>query len=63
MLHTKMEGKRPRGRPRTRWIYQIRKNIEIRRENWEKIQENMKWKYRDGWKSPCNSRPISLETT
>ena len=33
MLNTKMEGKRPRGRPRTRWIGQIRKGIEIRGEN------------------------------
>ena len=29
MLHTKMEGKRPRGRPRIRWIDQIRKGIDI----------------------------------
>ena len=33
MLHTKMEGKLSRGRPRTRWIYQIRKDIEMREEN------------------------------
>ena len=35
----KWRGKRPRGRPRTRWIDQIRKDIEMRRENWEEIQE------------------------
>ena len=33
MLHIKMEGKRPRGRPRTRWIDQIRTDIEMRGEN------------------------------
>ena len=30
MLHTKMERKRLRGRPRTRLINQIRKDLEIR---------------------------------
>jgi hypothetical protein len=44
MLHIKMEITRPRGRPITRWIDQIRK----RRENWEETQENRKWKNRDG---------------
>ena len=29
MLHTKMEGKLPYGRPITRWRDQIRKNIEM----------------------------------
>ena len=32
MLHTKMEGKQPRGRPRTKWIDQSRKDIKIRRK-------------------------------
>jgi hypothetical protein len=30
ILHTKQEGKRPRGRPRTGSIDQIRKDIEMR---------------------------------
>ena len=42
MLYTKMEGKRPREKPRTRWIDQIRKDGEIGGENWEDIQENKK---------------------
>ena len=50
MLHTKMEGKPPRGRPRTRWIDQIRKDVEMRGENWEEILENRKWENRDGWR-------------
>ena len=41
MLHTKIEGKQSRGRPRTRWIDQIRKDLEIRGENWKETQENM----------------------
>ena len=44
----KMERKRPRGRPRTRWIDQIRKNIAMRRENWEETQENKKMENSDG---------------
>jgi hypothetical protein len=45
MLHTKIDGKRPRGRSRTRWMDQIRKDIETRRENWVEKQENRKWEY------------------
>ena len=37
MLHTEMEVRRPTG---TRWIDQIRKDIGMRGENWEEIQEN-----------------------
>ena len=37
MLLTKMEGKRPRELPRTRWIDQIRKDIEMRGEKIGKI--------------------------
>ena len=40
MVHTKQEGKQPRGRTRTRVIAQIRKDMEIRGENWKEIQEN-----------------------
>ena len=47
MLHTKMGGKRPRRRPRTRWIDQIRMDLEMRGESWKEIQENKKWEIRD----------------
>ena len=63
MLHTKMERKQPRGKPKTRWIDQIRKDIEMRGENWEEIQENRNWENRDGWRFLCNSQPIFLEMT
>ena len=36
MLHAKMEGRQPTGRPITRWIDQIRKGIYMREKNWEK---------------------------
>ena len=41
MLHTKMEEKQPRGRPRTRWLDQIRKDIELRGENWEEYKKRI----------------------
>ena len=34
-----MERKRPIGRPRTRWIDQIRKDKEMRGEIWEEIKK------------------------
>ena len=43
-----MEGNRPWGKLRTRWIDPIRKDIEMRGKNWEEIQENKKWENRDG---------------
>ena len=46
MQHIKMEGKRPR-RPRTRWTEKIRKDLEMKGENWGEIQENRKWDSRD----------------
>ena len=49
-VHTKMEGKRLRGRLRTRWIDQIIKGNEMRGGGWEEIQENKKWENRDGWR-------------
>ena len=50
MLHIKIKGNRPREKPRTIWIDQIRKDIQMRGENWEEIQENRKWENRDGWR-------------
>ena len=64
MLHTKMEGIRPRGRPRTRWIDQIKKDIEMGGANLEEIQKKyLKWENRDASRFLSNSRPRSLETT
>ena len=47
MQYTKMEQKRSRGTHRTRQIVQIRKDIEMRGENWEEVQENKQWENRD----------------
>jgi hypothetical protein len=45
-----MDGKLPRGRPKTKWIDRIKKDVEMRGENWEEIQDNSKWENRDGWR-------------
>ena len=37
MLNTKIEGKWPKGRPTAEGIDEIRKDIEMRGENWEEI--------------------------
>ena len=52
-----------RGRPRTRMIDQIRKDIEMRGENWEEIQEDRERENRNGWRFLCNSQTLTLETT
>ena len=54
MVHTKIEGKMPRRKPRTRWIDQIRKDKKMREKNWEEIEENRKWENVDGWRFLCN---------
>ena len=33
----------------------LEKDIEIKGENWEEIEENGKWEDRDGWRFLCNS--------
>ena len=38
-------------------IDQIRKDIEMKGDNWKEIQENRKWENRDGWRFVCNKRP------
>ena len=61
ILHTRMEGKQPRVRPRTTWIVQIREGIEMRRGTLEEIQEKRKWENKGG--QECNSGLIYKETT
>ena len=53
---------KPRGRPRTRWLNQIREDIEDRGQTWIELHTTKTWEDREGW-SLCNSRPKWLETT
>ena len=58
MLHRKIV-RLPTGRPRSRGIDQIRKDIEMRLGKWEAIQVNRKWeKERAGDRFLCNTLPI-----
>ena len=58
----KTRGKRPKGRPRTRWLNQIRENIEDRGQTWTVIHTTKTWEDRDEWISLCNSQSKRLET-
>jgi len=58
MLEMKLRGRRPRGRPRTRWMDQVKREMEKRGKKWTQVQQD-----RDRWRFLCNSRPKELETT
>lgn len=52
MMETKFEGKRARGRPRTRWIDLVKTSISSRNLDWNKIVvEEEWWKDRGKWRS------------
>lgn len=55
MLEAKLEGKRPRGRPRTRWIESVKSSIKKRNLDWDKIVEEEWWKERGRWRSAINT--------
>ena len=49
-------GKKPRGRPRTRWLHQIREDIEDIGQTWTDKHTTRTWEDRDDWRSLCNSQ-------
>uniref|UniRef100_A0A1W7R9N5 Endonuclease-reverse transcriptase HmRTE-e01 n=1 Tax=Hadrurus spadix TaxID=141984 RepID=A0A1W7R9N5_9SCOR len=51
MLEQKIRGKRPRGRPRRRWIDGVKEEIERRGIKAEKIFREQRWKDRKKWRS------------
>ena len=55
MLHAKMEGKRPRGRPKSRWIDHIRKYTEMKGEKLGRNTKKRKCENRNDWRFLCNS--------
>jgi hypothetical protein len=57
-LEMKLSGRRPRGRPRTRWMDQVMRDVEKRGKKWMQVIQD-----RDRWTFICNSRPKKLETT
>jgi hypothetical protein len=62
-LEMKLRGRRPRGRPRTRWMDQVMRDVEKRGKKWTQVKQDREWEDRDRWRFLCNSRPKKLETT
>jgi hypothetical protein len=63
MLETKLRGRRPRGRQRTRWMDQEKREMEKGGKKWTQVQQDREWEDRDRWRFLCNGRPKELETT
>jgi hypothetical protein len=61
MLQMKLRGRRPGGRPRTRWMDQEKREMEKRGKKWTQVQQDSEWEDRDRFLR--NSRPKELETT
>jgi hypothetical protein len=43
MLEMKLRGRRPRGRPRTRWMDQVKRDMKKRGKKWTQVKGNRKW--------------------
>jgi hypothetical protein len=52
-----------RGRPRTQWLEQVKRDIERREQSWAKVKEMQEWKDEDSWRPLCKSQPMTVETT
>jgi hypothetical protein len=63
ILEMKLRGRRPRGRPRTRWMDQVKRDMERRGKNWTQVQKDREWEDRNRWRFLCNSQPKEMETT
>ena len=55
MMEMKFEGKRARGRPRTRWMDSIKNSFMRRDLDWDKIEKEEWWKERGKWRSTINA--------
>jgi hypothetical protein len=40
MMEMKLRGRRPRGRPRTRWMDQIKRDMEKRGKKWMQVKQD-----------------------
>lgn len=49
-LKLKGRGKRPLGRPRKRWLDQVKEDVEKRGVTWQDIVEGRMWQDRDRWR-------------
>jgi hypothetical protein len=55
MLEMKLRGRRPRGRPRARWMDQVKRDMEKRGKKWTQVKQDRDWEDRDRWRFLCNS--------
>jgi hypothetical protein len=55
MLEMKLRGRRPRGRPRARWMDQVKRDMEKRGKKWMQVKQDRAGKTRDRWRFICNS--------
>jgi hypothetical protein len=67
-LEMTLRGRRPRGRPRTRRMDQVMRDVEKKGKKWTQVKqdrewEDREWEDRDSWRFLCNTRPKKLETT
>jgi hypothetical protein len=63
LLEIKMTTKRPRGRPQTQWLDQVKTDIERIGRSWGKVKEMQEWINRGSWRLLCRSRYVRVETT
>jgi hypothetical protein len=59
-LEMKLRGRRSRGRPRTRWMDQVMRDVGKKQTQ---VKQDTEWEDRDRWIFLCNSRPKKLEMT
>jgi hypothetical protein len=59
-LEMKLRG---RGRPGTRWMDQVMRDVEKRGKKRTQVKQDREWEDRDRRRFLCNSRPKKLETT
>jgi hypothetical protein len=46
-LEMKLRGRRPRGRPRTRWMDQEMRDVEKRGKKWTQVKQDREWEDRE----------------
>ena len=51
-----MEGKRPRGRPRDRWIVGVKEEVQKRGEEWDRVKSERWWEDRKRWRGFCSKQ-------
>lgn len=51
-----MGGKRPRGRPRDRWIVGVKESVQKRGEEWDRVEREKWWENRRRWRGLCSKQ-------